>query len=391
MSRSRDRQELGTRPLRRTPGALRGARCPARAAVAAVMGLLGAAEAHAAPEPPAVRLELRRGPGAEGCPDETYLGSEVALRLGVDPFEDDAPRALTVHIAREGPELTASLALRDSEGKTQWAGGFSTRSGCEELLSGVALAIVAQLLGAPEPAGLPSESSPPSGSSPPLEPTPPSGSSAPSGSLPPSGSSAPPPAVQRAAPEPPRPTGAAGAPPRPAPPQAGPERLRLEAGLGASVGLGITPGVATGMTLSLGVRRSDWSIAVEGRGLVSMDTVVAGTPLGTTAVSAATLACYRGGLLFGCGLATLGAVRFTPRDPWTMRPRSDAVFGFGARLGAELPLSLRWSAQGYAEAAWIVNEAALLRAAHGSATPAPLRWTSSPLGAVFGLGVTATY
>ncbi|KYF60141.1 hypothetical protein BE08_11550 [Sorangium cellulosum] len=145
------------------------------------------------------------------------------------------------------------------------------------------------------------------------------------------------------------------------------------------------------MTLSFGVRRSDWSIAVEGRGLVSTDTVVAGTPLGTTAVSAATLACYRGGLLFGCGLATLGAVRFTLRDPWTMRPRSDAVFGFGARLGAELPLSLRWSAQGYAEAAWIVNEAALLRAAHGSATPAPLRWTSSPLGAAFGLGVTATY
>ncbi|WP_438028657.1 hypothetical protein [Sorangium sp. So ce233] len=373
MSRPRARQELGQSPLCCTAGALRGARCPARAAVAAFMGLLCAAEAHAAPEPPAVRLEFQRGPGAEGCPDEAFLGSEVARRLGADPFEDDAPRALTIHIAREGPELTASLALRDREGRTQWAHGFSTRSGCEELLSGVALAIVAQLLGAPEQADSPPEPSPPSGAAPPYE------------------SSAPPPQARRAAPDPPRPTGAVEAPPRPEPPPAGPERLRLEAGLGASLGLGITPGVATGMTLSFGVRRSDWSIAVEGRGLISMDKVVAGTPLGTAAVTATTLACYRGGLLFGCGLATLGAVRFTLRDPWTMRPRSDTLFGFGARLGAEWPLSRRWSAQGYAEVAWIVNEAALLRVTHDSATPAPLRWTSSPLGAAFGLGVTTSY
>ncbi|WP_434046811.1 MULTISPECIES: hypothetical protein [Sorangium] len=373
MSRSRARQELGRPPLRCAAGALRGARRAARAVVAAFMGLLCAAEARAAPEPPAVRIEVQRGPGAEGCPDETFLGSEVARRLGADPFEDDAPRALTIHIAQEGPELTASLALRDSEGKTQWADGFSTRSGCEELLSGVALAIVAQLLGAPEQADSPPEPSPPSGAAPRSEP------------------SAPPPQARRAAPDPRRPTGPAGAPPRPEPPPAGPERLRLEAGLGASLGLGITPGVATGMTLSFGVRRSDWSIAVEGRGLVSLAQEVECTPLGTTAVSAATLACYRGGPLFGCGLATLGAVRFSARDPWTMTARSDSVFGLGARFGSEWPLSRRWSVQGYAEATWMVNEAAFTRVTHASATPAPLRWTSSPLGAAFGLGVTTNY
>ncbi|KYF67585.1 hypothetical protein BE04_37330 [Sorangium cellulosum] len=145
------------------------------------------------------------------------------------------------------------------------------------------------------------------------------------------------------------------------------------------------------MTLSFGVRRSDWSIAVEGRGLVSLAQGVEGVLVGTTGFAAVTLACYRGGPLFGCGIATLGAVRFSPRDPWTMTSRSDSVFGLGARLGAEWPLSRRWSVQGYAEAIWMVNEAAFTRVTHDSATPAPLRWTSSPLGSVFGLGVTATY
>lgn len=157
------------------------------------------------------------------------------------------------------------------------------------------------------------------------------------------------------------------------------------------MGLGITPGVATGMTLSFGVRRSDWSIAVEGRGLVALAQEVKGILIGTTGFTAVTLACYRGGPLFGCGLATLGAVRFSPRDPWTMTSRSDSVFGLGARLGTEWPLSRTWSVQGYAEATWMVNEAAFTRVTHDSATPAPLRWTSSPLSAAFGVGITTSY
>lgn len=145
------------------------------------------------------------------------------------------------------------------------------------------------------------------------------------------------------------------------------------------------------MTLSFGVRRSDWSIAVEGRGLVALAQEVKGILIGTAGFTAVTLACYRGGPLFGCGLVTLGAVRFSPRDPWTMRSRSDSVFGLGARLGTEWPLSRTWSVQGYAEATWMVNEAAFTRVTHDSAAPAPLRWTSSPLSAAFGLGITTSY
>jgi hypothetical protein len=169
------------------------------------------------------------------------------------------------------------------------------------------------------------------------------------------------------------------------------ERWRLEAGLGATLGLGITPGAAAGTTLSIGVRRPDWSVAVEGRGLISLAKEVEGMPLGTTAFTAATVACLRGRHLFGCGLATLGAVRFVPEDPWNMRVRSKALFGIGARFGSAWRLSDRWSVHGYAEAIWIVEDASLRRQVDHAVTPAPLYWTSPPLGAAFGLGVTASY
>ncbi|WP_441288396.1 hypothetical protein ACSRUE_41595 [Sorangium sp. KYC3313] len=339
--------------------------------MAAATVLLGAGDARAAPDAPraAMRIEVVRGPGAESCPGDAFLRAEVARRLGADPFQDDAPRVLTVRIAQEGPELTALLALRDREGDTRWADGFGTRSGCEELLSGVALAIVARVLSAREPA------SPPAEPSPLAEPSPPA---------------APPPQAHRAAPEPPRPAEPSQASFRPEAALAPPERLRLEAGLGATLGLGITPGMAAGMTLSAGARWSEWSVAVEGRGFVALAQEVEAVPVGTRAFTAATVACYRGRLLFGCGLATLGAVRFTPRDPWTMRSRSDVLFGFGARLGAEWPLSGRWSVLGYAEATWIVDDAGLRRRPYDRATPGAVFWTSPPLGGVFGLGITAT-
>ncbi|WP_437593739.1 hypothetical protein [Sorangium sp. So ce1000] len=344
------------------------------------MILLRVAEARAAPEPPraSMRIELVRGPGAKGCPDEPFLRAEVARGLGADPFEDDAPRVLTVSVAREGPELTASMALRDREGETTWAEGFSTRSGCEELLSGVALAIVAQILGAPERAHPPADASPRSG--PPLPPSPPPAQ-----------------ARRRAAPEPARraaPEPARRAAPEPAPPEAAPpppEPLRLEAGLGATLGLGITPGTAAGMTLAVGVRRPDWSIAVEGRGLVSLAQKVEAVPIGTSAFTAAALACHHGRYLFSCGVTAVGVLRFVPRDPWTISSPRQPLLGVGARLGSAWSFSERWSVHGYAEALWNVADPVLRRERGGGETHPALTWSSPPVGAVFGFGVTTIY
>ncbi|MGK3959542.1 hypothetical protein WMF38_41665 [Sorangium sp. So ce118] len=368
MSRTRARHGLGAHPARRLLGRLRAAPGLARAAFAAAIGLLWIAEAHAAPAPPEVmmRLEMTRGPGAEACPDETFLRTEVARMFGVDPFQDDAPQVLTVRIGREGPELTASMALRDSEGETRWADGFGTRIGCKELLSGVALAIVVQIMGVPEPAPRPPERSPPPPQAPP-----------------------PPPQAQRPAPGPPRPVEL---PHDSSRPQAAPtERLQLEAGLGAILGLGITPGAAAGMTLSLGVRRPDWSIAVEGRGLAALAQEVEAMPFGIRAFTAAAVACHRGPYLFGCGVATAGVVRFVPRDPWTISSPSQPMVGFGPRLGSAWPLSDRWSAYAYGEAVWIVADAVLRREKDGSESLPALSWASPPVSAALGFGVTAMY
>ncbi|XXT17000.1 hypothetical protein WME94_42890 [Sorangium sp. So ce429] len=372
MSRTRARHGLGAHPARRIVGRRRGASGLARAAIAAAIaaaiGLLWIAEAHAAPAPPEVlmRLEMTRGPGAEACPDETFLRTEVARRFGADPFQDDAPQVLKVNIAREGPELAASMSLRDSEGETRWADGFGTRSACEVLLSGVALAIVVQIMGVPEPAPRAPEPSPPPPQAPP-----------------------PPQQAQRPAPEPQRPVERSQDSSRP---RAAPtERLQLEAGLGAILGLGITPGAAAGMTLSLGVRRSDWSIAVEGRGLVALAQEVQTVPVGIRAFTAAAVACHRGEYLFGCAVTTAGVVRFVPRDPWTISSPSQPMVGFGPRLGSAWPLSGRWSAYAYGEAVWIVADSVVRRKTDGSGSLPALSWASPPVAAALGFGVTAMY
>ncbi|WP_437986928.1 hypothetical protein [Sorangium sp. So ce117] len=352
------RPRLGARLARRGIGPRGGARWLARAAGAAAMVLLCVAAARAAPDLPraAMRLEVVRGPGAEGCADEVLLRAEVARGLGGDPFEDEALRVLTVSIAREGPELTASMALRESEGavETAWAEGFSTRRGCAELLSGVALAIVAQILTAPERASPPSEPSPPP--APPL------------------------PQVRRAE-----------APPLPKAAPTPTERLRLEAGLGATLGLGITPGAAAGMTLSIGVRRPGWSVAVEGRGLVSLAQEVKDMSISTRAFTAAGVGCLHGHHLFGCGVAAVGFVRFIPRHPWDVTGGDDRLFSVGARLGSAWALSDRWSAHGYAEASAIVDDTVLRRRGQRRDTAGSVTWSSPPVGAALGLGVTATY
>ncbi|WP_437641383.1 hypothetical protein [Sorangium sp. So ce854] len=366
-------------------------------AAAAALGaarLLCPAEAHAEPalRPSAARLDYVRGPGAERCPDASFLRAEVARVAGADPFRDDAPLLVSVRIERQGPDLVASLALRDGQGDTRWADGLTTSSACDVLVAGVGLAIATQLLRAPERA--PAEPSP-------AEPSPAEPSSRRPAQVPREASQAPPPGhATRGAPEPaartaPKPPRAAAPEPLVSPVREAnaepPGPWRFEVGLGATVGLGITPGVAAGTTLAVGVRWSDWSVAVEGRGLVSLAKEVEGLPLGMTAFSAATVACLRGRHLFGCGLATLGAVRFVPEDPWNMHLRSKALVGVGVRLGCAWRLSDRWSVNGHAEAIWIAEDAVLRRQVDPAVTPPPLYWTSPPLGAALGLGVTASY
>lgn len=157
------------------------------------------------------------------------------------------------------------------------------------------------------------------------------------------------------------------------------------------VGLGITPATAVGMALSIGIRWSDWSVAVEGRGLVSLVQEVEAVPLDASAFMTAAVACLHGHRLFGCGVAAAGVVRFVPQDPWNLASQNDALFGLGARIGSDWPLSDRWLVYGYAEATVPVADAVLRRQSDPRRAPGFLSWSSPPLAAGFALGITARY
>ena len=113
--------------------------------------------------------------------------------------------------------------------------------------------------------------------------------------------------------------------------------------------------------------------------------------ISTRAFTATGAGCLHGHHLFGCGVAAVGFVRFVPGHPWDMTLRDDALFSAGARLGSDWPLSGTWSARVYAEATAIVADAVLRRQGGRRDTVGSLTWSSPPIGAALGLGITATY
>ena len=58
---------------------------------------------------PSARLIFGRGPGAESCPDEAVLRTEVSSRIGYDPFFPYAPRTVVLTMGGSGAKLTARI------------------------------------------------------------------------------------------------------------------------------------------------------------------------------------------------------------------------------------------------------------------------------------------
>jgi hypothetical protein len=313
-----------------------------------------------------VRLEYTRGHGAERCPDEAFLRSETILQLGYDPFEADAPLTVTARVERQGRELVAAMKMLDRDGQTLKADGFGTTGGCKTLVASVALGIAVWLW---KPADPPA---PPEPAPPPAVPCP----------------ACPPP---RSAPEPPR----REKPPPPsavAPQVAIPaERVRMDVGLGAVTAYGILPGVAVGMGLSLGVRQSDWSFALEGRGFGSLSHKIDNVPIATTAFVAAAVVCPRFRPFFGCVLAEIGTWRFVSEGAVNVIPLESPFLAFAARAGGEWALSDRLSVHGYAEGSVPAWAATLRRDESGASTSERVLWTPRPVGVAFAVGLVATY
>jgi hypothetical protein len=316
-----------------------------------------------------VRLEYTRGRGAERCPDEAFLRGETSVLLGYDPFEADAPLTITAHVERQGRELVASMEMLDREGQTPKADGIGTTGGCKTLIASVALVISVWIWKPAEPP----------------EPLAPACTAAPVC----------PPAL--ACPACPPPSSAPELPRceklPPALPAAVPaERVRMDIGVGAVTAAGMMPGVAVGMGLSLGVRQSDWSFALEGRGFASLAREIKSVPIATSAFVAAAVVCPRFRPFLGCMLAEVGTWRFVPQEPrGDITPRDAPFLAFATRLGGEWSLSERLSVHGYAEGIVPAWAATLRRGGNGASTSERVLWTPLPVGVAFAVGLTATY
>jgi hypothetical protein len=311
-------------------------------------------------EPPprvSTRLDLRLGPGVSECPGEERLRQEVSLRMGYDPFDPGARRAVSISIERRGGELVGTAVFLDEAGQPMDSRVLTTPAttcGCWSLVTYLAVAIAIPIapLRAPEDAAGPP--------APPPIPAPPA---------------CPPPPVPRARPE--SPSAARAQEPR------RPARLALEAGAGGLLGWGPTAQAVGGGFVFFGLRWPKLSVALEGRGQPPATAAGDnGAALDLSLTTGAALLCFHEGIVFACGAGQIGSLRLSrkPGDGDAHAPFT----ALGGRTGVEVPLWGRFLLQLRAEALATVTPAFV---------PIGDRevWKTPAVSGLLGAGVTASF
>jgi hypothetical protein len=345
--------------------------------IAAFVAWLAAAPVRAEPGPrrARVRLELTRGPGTERCPDEQFLRAETARHMGFDPFDAEAPLTMAASIGHEQGELAAAIFLRDRGGRVLWADGYSTRGDCTTLVAAMGLSIAAQLS---DPGERPPPAAPAARERP---------ATSAEASCSPERPCAGQPAPSKAAPARAQPP--VRAPPRSGAGQAAAERFRWTVGAGATMALGLTPGVAVGPALSVAGRWPSWSVALEARGLASLSTKVTRAEDVRVTISVLTAnaaVCLHRHFLFACGVGELGVLRSVPEVPLNPEPLLDLRAGIGARAGVTWSFSESLSGYGYTEVVQRLVDWSLLR--HKSIAESERTvWSAPAVGVAFGMGL----
>lgn len=288
--------------------------------------LLSAPSLAAEPARRALRLRYSEGAQAASCPGERALRERIRLRVGYDPFREDATEEVDVAIRPHGAHVVATTTYRNADGRVSGR-GFDLSHGdgaCEQLTNTVALAI--------------------------------------SFALTPFASD------ERAPAAPPRPESA---PARPEP-AGGPGEPWSSArvGTGAIAGLGVPEGLFGGASLLFRVRWSQsLSFSLESRGTFAVSTPsargngevsspYAPSPGGSTSVRSPYLRTHASGafapclhtadLLVTCALVEMGVAHVGDRSA----PATDVsllFMGLGLRGGIELALNDALSFYSHAE------------------------------------------
>lgn len=279
--------------------------------------LLAPASASAAKRPPGVgvRLEYERGPGAQQCPNEKMLRTEVAAEVGSDPFTEAGPWRLQAAVTRgKNGMFTATADLFDDHGALVESLGQQSSRDCRGLVLKVVAVWASWELTDPLPSPLPT--------TPPL----------------------PPPVLPPAAPP---------VPPLSSPPPA--FRLRLGAATGIEIGAGPTPTPLFSVNLALeSTTVPIVSLAVEVRTDLPLPaTVEGGSRIHTFLLTGSLLTCFHAfdeGLVFLCPMFTAGRVSGGARPPTAYASDmistpdasgSGSYSAAGGRVGMRIPFASR--------------------------------------------------
>jgi hypothetical protein len=242
-------------------------------------------------EPEVAELTYERPAELDACPSEDAFRRAVIARLGRDPFVAGAARKIRVRLAQSGATLSAIVRVEEA-GSVRGERRIDTRSGCDELASGAALAVSIAIdplaaLGPPadsEPEAKPAESS----------------------AKPPAPEAKPKPAPAK--PAPPKNTNLTPTPNAQKQHEFAEQRGFVRAG--GRVWVNAVPGVSAGPNVGVGYQSGFASLALDGIFVLPQDENVAGT---RRAVSVALLAaelspCAQLDALRVCALLDAGAL-----------------------------------------------------------------------------------
>jgi len=276
---------------------------------------------------PSSRLVYVRGPGAEGCPDQSAVREAVRKRLGYDPFFPSADKTIIARVVREASRLHGEVELVDEHGTQAGKREFSAEPDqCEQLVYAMALSISIAI----DP------------------------KSAETYAQGPAESPLPEPAANQRDSQPDHQAeaetlGSARAPA--AAPQAQPS---VEAtpwlwsgGLGATLQFGSMPQVALGAAAFAALRKGAWSLAIEGELDAPVTTEQQGLELRSSGGALKVLPCGHWRLFVACQVSALRLLGTTGSASGL--GGTAASLALGARLGFELPVSPTFGALAYGD------------------------------------------
>lgn len=299
------------------------------------------------------RLTVVRADSARDCPDDRGVRDAVAARLGYEPFVTEAARHIEVTFARESGDLRGVVRVRDAAGAVVGERELtSTRGDCDELASSTTLTI--SIL---------------------LDPKTGAARRAPDAILVPAGLE--PPGTPRDV----RSVGANDGE-KPVPPRSPPVQLLI--GLGGLAAVGVAPAPSLGARFGVGIARQPWSIRAELRAEAAASASAEGARTARTSLLAGSLVpCGHVGVIVGCAVVTLGALRGEVVEASPSRQATLHAL-VGPRVGVLVPLTSWLLLDAHVEGAWAVTSTTL-RVAQSDV------WTTPDLSGLFALGIASRF